>query len=74
MSSQYTASTLDVTANYHGEYIPCQITNIAWNGDNFNGSIDGISISGTDINGSITATGNYYGNTITASGTVTGWN
>lgn len=74
MSSQYSASTLDVTANYNGENIPCEITNISWNGNNFNGSVDGISVSGTDVNGSITATGHYFGNTITASGNVTGWN
>ena len=71
--SQYTASTLDVSANYNGENIPCQITNIAWNGNNFNGSIDGISISGTDNNSNITATGYYLGNKITATGIVTGF-
>ena len=43
--SQYTASTLDITANYMGEQIPCQITNISWNGKNFNGSIYGINRS-----------------------------
>lgn len=75
MSSQYSASTLDVTANYMGEKIPCEITNISWNGNNnFSGSIDGISISGRDNNGTISATGNYFGQSYTASGTVTGWN
>jgi len=74
MSSQYSASTLDVTATYNGEQFPCEITNVAWNGHSFNGSLDGISISGTDDNGSIVATGHYFGHTYTAGGTVTGWN
>jgi len=72
--SQYSASTLDVTANYKGENIPCQITNLSWNGNNFNGSVDGINVSGSDNNGSVTATGNYFGNIYNATGTVTGWN
>ncbi len=71
--SQYTASTLDVTADYMGEALPLQINNVAWNGNSFTGSIDGISVSGTDNNGSIVATGNYYGNRVTATGTVTSW-
>jgi len=74
MSSQYSASTLDVTATYNGEQFPCEITNVAWNGHSFNGSLDGISISGTDNNGSIVATGHYFDHTYTASGIVTGWN
>lgn len=72
--SQYSASTLDVTANYMGEQIPCQINNVAWNGNNFSGSLDGISISGTDNNGQINASGTYFGHSYNASGTVTGWN
>ena len=72
--SQYTASTLDVSANYMGEQIPCQITNISWNGNNFNGSIYGININGSDNNGQIKATGNYNGHIYNASGVVTGWN
>ena len=72
--SQYTASTLDVTATYMGEQLPCQIQNVAWNGDSFTGSLDGISISGTDNNGNITASGTYFGHKYIASGVVTGWN
>ena len=74
MSSQYSASNLDVTANYNGEQIPCEITNLSWNGHSFTGSLDGISISGTDNNGSVIATGHYFGQTDTATGKVTGWN
>ena len=72
--SQYTASTLDVTANYMGEQLPCQIQNVAWNGNSFSGSIDGISISGTDDGGKINASGSYFGHKYTATGVVTGWN
>ena len=72
--SQYTASTLDVNASYMGQYFSCEITNIVWNGTNFNGQLDGVSITGTDNNGEVTATGGYQGNTYTASGVVTGWN
>ena len=72
--SQYTASTLDVTANYMGEQLPCQITGLAWNGNSFTGSLDGISVSGTDNGGNITASGTYFGHKYTASGVVTGWN
>lgn len=73
MSSQYSASMLDVNASYMGETVSCQITNVSWNGNNFNGQIDGISVDGTDINGQITATGNYLGHNYTANGTVYGW-
>ena len=61
--SQYSASTLNVTANYMGEQIPCQIQNISWNGNNFTGyehydpthpSFDYYTI-GTDINSHIDA-------------------
>jgi len=71
--SQYTASTLDVIANYMGENIPCEINNISWNGHSFSGSLDGISISGTDNNGQINASGNYFGKSYKASGVVTGF-
>jgi len=71
--SQYNATTLNVTANYMGEQFPCQITNISWNGQNFSGSLDGISVSGTDNNGNINASGNYFSHKYSASGTVTGW-
>jgi len=74
MAGQYSASTLDVNVNYSGEVFNAQINNIAWNGDNFTGNIDGISISGVDNNGSITASGYYMGNKYTANGTVTNWN
>ncbi len=72
--SEYSASTLDVTANYMGENIPCQITNVSWNGQKFTGSIDGVNISGSDNNGQINATGNYFGHVYYATGVVTGWN
>lgn len=54
--------------------IPCEITNISWNGNNFNGEIYGINIIGTDINGQISASGKYNGCTYNATGVVTGWN
>ncbi len=71
--SQLSASTLDVNANYMGEQIPCQINNISWTGNNFTGSLDGISVQGTDNNGNVTASGTYFGHSYTASGVVTGW-
>jgi len=71
--SQYSASTLNVTANYMGEQIPCQIQNISWNGNNFTGSLDGISIHGTDNNGSVSASGTYWGHNYNATGSVTSW-
>jgi len=72
--SEYSASTLNVSANYMGEQIPCEITNISWNGQNFNGQLDGINITGS-VNGSqLKASGNYFGHNYSASGTVTGWN
>jgi len=71
--SQYSASTLDVTANYNGEQLPCQITNVSWSGNSFTGSIDGVNVHGTDNNGSISATGTYWGHIYNATGTVTGW-
>jgi hypothetical protein len=74
MTTQYSASTLDVNASYMGEHFSCEITNISWNGEIFNGQIDGIAINGTDINGQITASGSYLGNNYTATGTVYGWN
>jgi len=72
--SQYSASTLDVTANYNGENFPCEITNVSWNGTSFNGNIDGINVNGVDNNGNIIASGSYFGHKYTASGVVTGWN
>lgn len=74
MSSQYSASTLDVNVNYQGSIVPIEIDNIIWNGNNFNGTIDGISMSGVDNNGNITGSGNYMGQNINANGVVTGWN
>lgn len=72
--SQYSATTLDVTASFMGENIPVELTNVSWNGNSFNALLDGISVSGTDSNGNITATGYYCGNKYSASGSVTGWN
>ena len=73
--SQYSASTLDVNATYMGTQFSCEITNIAWTGgNNFNGQLDGVSITGTDINGQVTASGDYLGQNYTATGVVTGWN
>ena len=73
-SSQYSASTLDVNASYMGEHIPCVISNVAWSANHaFTGTVDGISVSGTDNNGDISATGYYYGCKYTASGVVSGW-
>jgi hypothetical protein len=74
MSSQYSASTLDVNVSYNGAIIPTEIYNIVWNGDNFTGQIDGISISGVDNNGQIAGSGTYMGQNISASGVVSGWN
>ncbi len=74
MSSQYSASTLDVNVSYNGETIPTEIYNIVWNGDTFTGQIDGISIHGVDNNGQIVGSGTYMGQNISASGVVSGWN
>lgn len=74
MSSQYSSSTLDVNVSYNGATIPTEIYNIVWNGDNFTGQIDGISISGVDNNGQIVGSGTYMGQNISASGIVSGWN
>lgn len=74
MSSQYSASTLDVNVSYNGAIIPTEIDNIVWNGDNFTGQIDGISISGVDNNSQIVGSGTYMGQNISASGVVSGWN
>ena len=71
--SQYSASNLDVTANYMGEHIPCTITNVAWNGNQFSGQIYGIGINGTDNNGQISASGIVCGTHYSATGLVTGW-
>ncbi len=72
MSSQYSASTLDVNVSYNGAIIPTEIDNIVWNGDNFTGQIDGISISGVDNNGQIVGSGTYMGQNFSASGFVSG--
>jgi hypothetical protein len=74
MSSQYSATTLDVNVNYNGTIVPIEIDNVSWNGDNFTGTIDGISMSGVDNNGNISGYGNYMGQQINANGVVTGWN
>lgn len=71
--SQYSASTLDVDVNYDGEEVSCVINNVVWNGNNFTGTVDGISVSGTDYNGNITATGSYFGMSYTESGNVVNW-
>ena len=75
-SSQYSASTLDVNGSYMGQPFACEITNVLWNGNggSFNGQIDGVPVTGTDNNGTVTATGGYQGINYTASGVVTGWN
>lgn len=64
--SQYSASTLYVSANLMNQQYACEIDNISWNGTNFNGNIDGININGIDINGYITASGTYLGHNYTA--------
>ena len=46
MSSQYSASTLDVNVTYQGETVPVEIDNIVWTGNNFTGIIDGVSMNG----------------------------
>ena len=74
MSGQYSATTLDVNVNYQGSIIPIEIDNISWTGDNFTGTIDGVSINGVDNNGNISGYGNYMGQQINANGVVTGWN
>ena len=48
MSSQYSATTLDVNVNYQGSIVPIEIDNIVWTGDNFTGTIDGVSMNGVD--------------------------
>jgi len=72
--SQYSASSLNVDVNYNGTNVPCEINNIVWNNNNFTGTVDSISVQGTDNNGFATASGSYFGMSYTESGTVTGWN
>jgi hypothetical protein len=74
MSGQYSATTLDVNVTYQGSTVPIEIDNIAWTGDNFTGTIDGVSINGVDNNGNISGSGNYMGQQINANGVVTCWN
>ena len=74
MSSQYSASTLDVNVSYNGAIVPIEIDNIVWSGDNFTGQIDGISMNGVDNNGQIVGSGIYMGQPVSASGVVSGWN
>jgi hypothetical protein len=74
MSSQYSATTLDVNVNYNGTIVPIEIDNVSWNGDNFTGTIDGISMSGVDNNGNISGSVDYMRQQINANGVVTGWN
>ena len=74
MSGQYSASTLDVNVTYQGETVPVEIDNIVWTGNNFTGTIDGVSMNGVDNNGTVNGYGNYMGQQISANGVVTGWN
>lgn len=74
MSGQYSASTLDVNVTYQGTTAPVEIDNIVWTGNNFTGTIDGVSMNGVDNNGNVTGYGNYMGQQISANGVVTSWN
>lgn len=51
MSSQYSASTLDVNVLYQGATGTVEIDNIVWTGNNFTGTINGVSMNGVDNNG-----------------------